>query len=212
MIALLLAAAVAAPPDLAAVGIVMSARTEGRVALLRASGRTRVVAIGDLAFGGRVAAIEGDAVTVDFESGVVRLRLTSGQLPPAAAPAPIAAAPAPAEEGAVLDPRSPSRAMARVEVERRLGEESSRILAETTLVPVTDGGKVTGFTLARIPENSLLSDAGLRTGDVLTEVNGVAIDSLATLISLWPRLQGESALRAIVLRHGQPVALSVALR
>src|SRR5688572_12329335 len=149
VIALLLAAAVVAPPDLAAVGIVMSSRTEARVALLRAAGRTRVVAIGDLAFGGRVAAIEADSVSVDFESGLVRLRLSAGPAQPAA-PATATAATTPAATGtdATVDPRSPSRAMQRVEVERRLGEESSRILAETTLVPVTDGGKVTGFTLA----------------------------------------------------------------
>src|SRR5688572_25480403 len=138
VIALLLAAAVVAPPDLAAVGIVMSSRTEARVALLRAAGRTRVVAIGDLAFGGRVAAIEADSVSVDFESGLVRLRLSAGPAQPAApATATATAATAPAATGtdATVDPRSPSRAMQRVEVERRLGEESSRILAETTLVP-----------------------------------------------------------------------------
>ena len=49
-------------------------------------------------------------------------------------------------------------------------------------------------------------------GDVLTEVNGVPIDSLATLIGLWPRLQTESAVHAVVLRNGQPVTLSVTLR
>ena len=53
---------------------------------------------------------------------------------------------------------------------------------------------------------------GLRPGDVVTEVNGVPIDSLATLIGLWPRLQTESAIHAVVMRNGQPVSLSVDLR
>ena len=75
-----------------------------------------------------------------------------------------------------------------------------------------DGGRVNGFSIARMPEGTLLSDAGLRAGDVVTEVNGVPIDSLATLIGLWPRLQTESAIRAVVMRNGQPVSLSVDLR
>jgi type II secretory pathway component PulC len=102
--------------------------------------------------------------------------------------------------------------MERRDMERRLGQEVPRILAETTLVPVTEGGQVAGFTLTRLPEGTLLSEAGLRPGDVITSINDVPIDSLATLIGLWPRLQSESDIRAVVLRNGQPVALSVHLR
>lgn len=189
-----------APADLSAVGIVMSARAEARAAVLQSGGRTRVVGIGDAAFGGRVSAIESDHVAVEFDSGNVRLRLVAG----AGSPAPRAAAAA-SDDGA-------PRAMERREIERRLGEESGRILAETTLVPAMDAGRVSGFTITRMPESTLLSDAGLRPGDVLTQVNGVPIDSLATLIGLWPRLQTETALNAVVLRNGQPLALSVTLR
>lgn len=193
-----------APTDVAAVGIVMSAREEARSAVLTSAGRARVVGIGDTAFGGRVAVIEADHVIVDYDSGRVRLPLVSG----AAAPVPLAsAASAPATEAP-----DPPRAMERQEIERRLGEESGRILAETTLIPAMEAGRVAGFTITRMPESTLLSDAGLRAGDVLTEVNGVPIDSLATLIGLWPRLQTATALRALVLRNGQPVSLSVTLQ
>jgi general secretion pathway protein C len=202
VLALVLAAA---PPDLSAVGIVMSARVEARAAVLRSGGRTRVVGVGDTAFGGRVAAIESDHVAVDYDSGRVRLRLAAGV---ETAPAPAATASSPDAE----DSPTPARAMDRREVERRLGEESGRILAETTLIPAMDAGRVAGFTIARMPDSTVLTDAGLRAGDVLTEVNGVPIDSLATLIGLWPRLQTESAVRAVVLRNGQPVSLSVTLR
>jgi type II secretion system protein C len=195
------AALASPPPDLAATGIVMSARAEARTAVLRAGDRTRVVGIGDTAFGGRVAEIEPGHVAVDFDSGRVTLRLLAAA---PVLPAPAAAAvPLPGEDAPVLERR---------DVERRLGEESSRILAETTLVPAMDGGRVAGFTISRMPSGTVLSDAGLRAGDVLTEVNGVPIDSLATLVGLWPRLQAESALQAVVLRNGQPVTLSVALR
>ena len=183
----------------------MSARAEARAAVLQSGGRTRVVGVGDTAFGGRVAAIEADHVALEFDSGRVRLRLVAGT--PVGAGARRRRRPAAGD-----DPPAPARAMERREIERRLGEESGRILAETTLVPAMDEGRVAGFTITRMPDSTLLSDAGLRPGDVLTEVNGVPIDSLATLIGLWPRLQTESAVRAVVLRNGQPVSLSVTLR
>jgi type II secretory pathway component PulC len=195
----LLAAALSAPPDLAAVGIVMSSRPEARTAVLTSAGRTRVVGIGEPAFGGRVTGIDHGVVTLEFEGGGLALRLTAQ--PPAPDPAPAPAAP-PAE----------APVMERRDVERRLGEESSRILAETTLVPSMDQGRIAGFAITRMPEGTLLSDAGLMPGDVLTEVNGVPIDSLATLISLWPRLQAESTIEALVTRGGRPVTLSVSLR
>jgi general secretion pathway protein C len=202
--ALLALALTAASPEIAAVGIVRSSRIEGRAAVLSSGGRTRVVGVGDAAFGGRVAAIEADHVAIDFDSGRVVLRLVEGPPPSALASATTApAAAAGARAPVVLDRR---------EIERRLGEESGRILAETTLVPAMDEGRVSGFTITRMPQSTLLSDAGLRAGDVLTEVNGVPIDSLATLIGLWPRLQTESAVSAVVLRNGHPVSLSVALR
>jgi type II secretion system protein C len=195
-----LALAAVAPVDLAAQGVVVGARTS--VAILRAEGRTRVVTVGDSAFGGVVRAIERGRVTVEFDGTPTVLALSSRGPDPAAPPVrpPVAAA---AEAGLVLERR---------ELERRLGEETSRILAETTLVPVQAGGQVTGYTLSRIPDGTVLSDAGLRAGDVLTHVNDVPIDSLATLIGLWPRLSGESSVRAQVVRGGVPVTLSVQLR
>ena len=202
MLFALLALAVTAPPDLAAVGIVASRNPSRSVALLRSGGRTRVVGVGETAFGGRVAAITAGVVVVDFDGRRVELRLSADAPPPVA----VARATPKAEADAN------ARVLQRRDVERRLGEEAPRILAETTLMPALDAGRVAGFTLTRVPENSLLTDAGLRAGDVLTQVNDTPIDSMATLIALWPRLQNESTLRAIVLRNGQPVSLTVSLR
>jgi len=201
MLALLLAAVLGPPPpDLAAVGIVASHDAAHSVAVLRSGGRTRLAGVGETAFGGRVSAIGTDAVTVEFEGRSVEVRLAGAAV--------AAAAPRPAAPPADGD----ARVMERRDVERRLGEEVPRILAETTLMPAMDGGRVAGFTLSRLPEGTLLTEAGLRAGDVLTDINGTPIDSMATLLGLWPRLQTESTLRATVLRGGQPVTLTVSLR
>jgi type II secretory pathway component PulC len=191
------------PADLTALGVVVSSRPERSQVLLRSAGRTRVAAVGEQAFGGRVLGIALGAVSLDFGSGPVELRLEAGRAPltlPAPTPAP-----------ATLADRL-SRSMTRHDVERRLAEELPRILAETTLAPLSDEGRVTGFALTRLPAGTLLGEAGLRPGDVLSRINDVPIDSMATLLGLWPRLQTENTIRAVVLRGGQPVTLTVTLR
>ena len=201
---LLLATLAGAPADLEAVGIILSRRPEACVAILRSEGRARVVGVGEAAFGGRVSAIVPGRVSLDFGGERLDVRLAGV----AASPTPVSAA----ASGPAEDPSSPARSMERREMERRLGQEVPRILAETTLMPVTESGQVAGFTLTRLPEGTLLTDAGLRPGDVLTSINDVPIDSLATLIGLWPRLQSESDIHAVVVRNGRPVALTVHLR
>jgi type II secretion system protein C len=202
MLAALFALAMAGPPaDLTAVGVVASHDPAHSVVLLRSGGRTRVVGIGESAFGGRVAGITAFVVTLEFEGRPIDVRLSGAAAVPAG-PRVASAAP--------TDPDT--RVMDRREVERRLGAEVPRILAETTLMAALDAGRVAGLTVTRMPEGSLLTDAGLKPGDVLTEINGTPIDGLPSLIGLWPRLQGESLLRATVLRNGQPVTLTVSLR
>jgi type II secretion system protein C len=196
--AVLLVALGTAPADLAAIGIVTSHDPSHSVAVLRAGGRTRAVGVGENAFGGRVAVIAPDMVTIEFEGRRVDVRLSGEAAPAAPAPAVVAAGP-------------DARVLTRRDVERRIGEEAPRILAETTLTPALDGGRVAGFTLTRVPEG-LLTDAGLRAGDVLTQVNDIPVDSMATLIGLWPKLQSASTVSAVVLRNGQPVTLTVSLR
>ena len=88
----------------------------------------------------------------------------------------------------------------------------NRILADTAIAPVMEEGRVVGVQLTRVPEGSLLTDAGLRAGDVLTRINDTEIDGMATLIGLWPRLQNATELRAVVLRGGQPFSLRLTLR
>lgn len=210
--ALLLAALETPPSDLTAVGVVLSAQVERSVAVLRSAGRTRIVGVGETAFGGRVRAISASSVSLEFGAERVELRLQGG-LAPLAASAPSTPPASPIRPfDPPEDPATPSRVMTRREVERRLAEETSRILLETTLVPVFEEGRVNGFMLTRVPQSSLLTDAGLRVGDVLSRINDVPIDSLATLMGLWPRLQTESILRAEVIRAGHPITLAVTLR
>jgi general secretion pathway protein C len=205
------AAPIPAPVD--AIGVVRSATPGRSVAILSSGGKTRVVAIGETAFGARLVAIGADAVTLDIDGQRVEKRLTSGSVPATAGTSlPRPAAPVPTASVGGEDPATPHREMDRQQVQARLGSEMNRILSDTAIVPVMDEGRVTGVQVTRIAEGSLLTDAGLRAGDVITRVNDTDIDGMATLIGLWPRLQNATELRATVLRNGQPVSLVVGLR
>jgi type II secretion system protein C len=202
----------AGPSDLAVTGVVVRPAPRVSTAILTCSGRTRVAAVGDSACGGRLVSVSEDEVVLDFAGERRVLRLPNpAEIAPRPVPGP-AAPPARASSGPAEDPETPARTMERVEVQRRLGDEIPRILAETAIAPVLEDGRVVGVQLTRLPEGSLLSDAGLRPGDVITEINGTVIDGMATLVGLWPRLQGASELRAVVVRNGRPVSLVVALR
>jgi general secretion pathway protein C len=205
MLALLL---LTAAPDLAAVGVVVAPRPERSVAVLRAQGRTRVASVGEAVFGGRVAAVHESGVVLEFPGRRVELKLAGSA---AATPA-LAAAPRPQPPPGEVPEAPPPRTLSRIELERRLAADMPRILAETGLAPVLEEGRVTGMRLTRVAENSLLTEAGLRPGDVLQQINGVPIDGMASLLALWPRLQSASELQAVVIRDGRPVTLAVTLR
>jgi type II secretion system protein C len=203
LVPLLLAVGLTSPADLTLVGTVVSRIPQRSVAVLRSGGRTRVTSIGESAFGGRVATIGAAGVTLEYPDGSIEVKLAAGD---------VAAPPSPSLVATHPDAQSGTRTMRRHDVERRLGEELNRILSDTALASVPQDGQVRGLTLTRIADGTLLTDAGLRAGDVLTQVNEVPIDSMATLMSLWPKLQGESQVSAVVLRNGQPVTLTVNLR
>jgi len=195
------------PPDLALKGCVLARNESESVAVLESAGRTRVVVLGEKAFGGRLVAIALGSATLDFDGQHVTVRLGS-------APAPATTPLPPAEEDSrpAVDPETPPRKMARADVDRRLSLEMNRILAETALAPVMDDGRVVGVRLSKVAAGSLLTEAGLRPGDVLTELNGTKIDGLATLMGLYTRLQSATELDAVVMRGDRPISLRVTLQ
>jgi type II secretion system protein C len=204
MLVLLAAVLATAPTDLQALGFVVGRPPASAVAILRSGGKTRVLAVGESAFGGRLVSVDAHAAVLDYGASRVLVPLVAAVIP--------RAVPAPPAPVAKSDEPGGTRTMERREVERRLGEEVPRILAETTVSPVTEDGRVTGLALTRVPEGTLLTEAGLQAGDVLTRINDTAVDGLPTLMALWPRLQGATQLQAVVLRNGQPVSLTINLR
>lgn len=189
-------------PEVALSGIVQ-ARSGRNAAILVSQGRIRPVVVGDRAFGCDVASILTDRVDLVCSGERRTLTLIAGS-PKGAARGPI--------EPAIDNPEAADVIMTRAELEARLDREMSRLMTETTLVPVTSRGRVAGFTLSRIPAGTILETLGLKAGDVLVSVNETPIDSFTTLVGLWPRLQTSGSVRAQIIRDGRPLDISVSIR
>lgn len=188
-------------PEVTLSGIVV-ARSGRHAATLVSEGRERPVLTGDRAFGCDVTAILRDRVELTC-AGERRTLTLSAAPTRAAAPN----TPAPVAESAPSDVT-----LTRSELEARLDREMSRLMTETTLIPVMSRGQVAGFTLSRIPPGTILETLGLKAGDVLVSVNETPIDSFTTLVGLWPRLQTTGSVRAQIMRDGRPVDISVSIR
>ena len=188
-------------PEVSVSGIVI-ARSGRHAATLVSDGRNRPVVAGDRAFGCDVASIGEDGVEIVCAGERRMLKLVA-----AARSTPVAGS-----AGAAAMDAAPDITISRVDLEARLDREMSRLMTETTLIPVTSRGRVAGFTLSRVPAGTILETLGLKDGDVLVSVNETPIDSFATLIGLWPRLQTSGAVRAQIMRNGKPVDISVSIR
>lgn len=201
MLILLLALASSTPP-LSLAGIVL-AKSGRHAAILVQEGRTRSVVAGDRAFGCEIRSITAGQADLVCSGETRTLKLTGPADLERGEPARLAEPEEPAPADVVID---------RNELEARLDREMSRLMTETTLVPVTSRGQVAGFTLSRVPAGTILETLGLKAGDVLVSVNDTPIDSFTTLVGLWPRLQSAGAVRAQIMRDGRPLDISVSIR
>ena len=91
---------------------------------------------------------------------------------------------------------------------RRLVSEVPVLLAEAELTPRREGGQIRGIRIENLPDQTLLSEAGLMPGDILLTLNEVEVDSLSQLIALYARLGSEGEIRLELLRGGERLSLA----
>lgn len=195
-------ALVALSADITLSGVVL-ARSGRHAATLVSEGRTRSVVAGDRAFGCEVTVIH--PARVELRCGAEARTLTLAT----AGPGPSRRLP---QEAAVAEAAPADVSITRADLDARLQSEMSRLMTETTLIPVTSRGQVAGFTLSRIPPGTILETLGLKAGDVLVSVNDTPVDSFTTLVGLWPKLQTATGVKAQVIRDGRPLDISVSIK
>jgi len=95
---------------------------------------------------------------------------------------------------------SPKREFIRSEVQRRVEREWPLIIKDTKVVPNYVDGKMSGFRVVSLPGKSIASEIGIYKDDVIREVNGVKLDSLSTLVSLYSQIFVEDRFEVLIER------------
>lgn len=94
----------------------------------------------------------------------------------------------------------------------RLRQNPDELARRVQVVPVLDGGKLSGVRLSTAGDAALISQIGLRAGDVITSVDGTPIDSFARGQEIMSRLGQASSVRVTVLRDGKSAEVTVGLQ
>ncbi|WP_372520043.1 type II secretion system protein N [Brevundimonas sp.] len=145
-------------------------------------------------------AVAEDHVTVARGSSVSRIDF--GEVPVGAA-----SVPPPPATPQVVAPPPPAPAAAEAAV-----IDPARLMAEAGLRPRMQGLSVNGFTVTARGPSAQLQAAGLRAGDVILSVNGIALDGASAINRLRTDLAGAPEAVIRFERDGAPQTSTVRTR
>lgn len=94
----------------------------------------------------------------------------------------------------------------------QLRQNPDELAKRVQIVPVLDGGKLTGVRISAAGDAALMNQLGLRPGDVVTQVNGLPVDSFARGEQIMTSLKTSTAVRVTVQRDGKPTDITVGLK
>lgn len=189
----------------------------------------RALRVGDeVAPGARIAGVYPDHIVLDHEGAAEILKLVRDlNLAPGdsvrATPAttssrpstnPLAAGsnPSMSTRGAVASATNVKVPADWQQTVERLRQNPAELAKRVQVVPVLDGGKLTGVRLSAGGDAALMAQIGLRAGDVITSVNGMPVDSFARGQEIMAGLASASSVRVTVQRDGKPTEVTVGLK
>ncbi|KAK3606877.1 hypothetical protein CHS0354_018471 [Potamilus streckersoni] len=87
----------------------------------------------------------------------------------------------------------------------------TNLLQQARVIPRNDeSGKLKGYVIRSIEKGSFYEQIGLQNNDIIKNVNGKAIDSPETALTLFQLMRNEKQINLILERNGQDVANSYA--
>jgi len=98
------------------------------------------------------------------------------------------------------------REFRRFEIGKRVVKEWPTIIRETHFFPYYFNGEVKGLQVTNLPEKSIVSEIGIMRGDIIRKINGVELNVVADLASLWNRFKNENRFELIIERHGESLS------
>ncbi|MCM8784715.1 MAG: hypothetical protein NC827_07445 [Candidatus Omnitrophica bacterium] len=88
-----------------------------------------------------------------------------------------------------------------------------KLIENLNVIPNVNEGKVEGFKVLNLPENSLPYQYGLRNGDIVRRVNGTLIDSINTAFRVYNQIKNSNTpvVTIEILRDNKPILLTYRL-
>jgi S1-C subfamily serine protease len=130
-------------------------------------------------------------------------------LPPGtklAEPGPATAAPAPQESRV-----TPAGTLQRQDVERVVDAGLGRFLGQVGIEPSLSNGKFVGWSIVSLAPAAVWRDVDLKPGDVVTRVNGMAIEREMEAYDAFQAVRQAPSLEVSYLRRGQARTLRFAI-
>ncbi|RLD12838.1 MAG: hypothetical protein DRI28_07060, partial [Caldiserica bacterium] len=93
-------------------------------------------------------------------------------------------------------------------------KNDKNLFKNLNISPYIVDGKVEGFKLSKLPNNSIPFKFGLREGDIVRRINGTLINSISKGYVIYNQIvqNGTKIVTVEVLRNGRPVVLSYKLK
>ena len=96
------------------------------------------------------------------------------------------------------------------EVTRQVAQNPAET-RDLKMAPVVFEGKIAGYQVKNIPAGSLVARYGIRKGDVVTRVNGIALEKLSQINEIYRSIKSGTPFAVEILRAGSPLTLSFQL-
>jgi general secretion pathway protein C len=177
------------------------------------SGAQGAYAVGErVPGGGTIEEIAGTHVMLRLDAGLARLDFPSDE--PVAVPDPVTA-PTTTKPDPYAD-RVKKLSDTSYEIDRSLLSElmtsGGKGVPGVRIGPAFKDGKLNGVRVSRAAKGSLAESVGLRTGDVVEAIDGMALDDMNKSLEAMGKLRTASSVRLQLKRGGKPVEIDYRLR
>lgn len=212
------------PPGVVLEGVIVASNPDASVALVRRQGasRGRSVQVGKAVFGMSLVEVSEEAALFDLGGRQIWLFLDGSAVVPSPAIAGLTGrvgdVPSDGEEGgteAEEDSQEEQWIVKTIKwatLETKLENEIEAILSQTSTVLRARDEAMDGLEIQHLAEGTLLAELGLLPGDVLLNLNGTSIDSVATLTGLYPAFASDGEIQVVADRRGQIVRIVASIQ
>jgi general secretion pathway protein C len=114
------------------------------------------------------------------------------------------------QPSAQIDDRQQVISIKRSQIDDAL-KDINNLMKQVRIIPNFNQGKPDGLMISGIPQDSFFSQIGLRSGDILSGVDGKAIESVDDALKLYTGMKSASRLKVQLKRGGKEEVIDYAI-